>query len=93
MIGKNISPILVEIETALWEFDIQNGFKTEYTEDGFRAAIKIFMSVIMDKMWELQETESIDMKDRENMACKAGEDLRSLIKTYTGVDCHDLYNK
>jgi hypothetical protein len=93
MIGEKISPILVEVENALWEFEIHNGCKTGYTKEGFRAAVKIFMSVIMDKMWELQEAESIDMKDREGMAAKAGQDFRALIKTYTDIDCYDLYKK
>ena len=51
------------------------------------------MSVLMDKIWELQQSEKIDMKDRENMVQKAGEDVRALIKTYTNIDCHDLYKK
>ena len=90
MIGQKISPILVEIEDALWEFDL-TGQKPDYTTDGFRAAIKIFMSVLMDKIWELQQDEKIDMKDRINMVQKAGEDVRELIKTYTDIDCHKLY--
>lgn len=93
MIGQKLSPILCEIETALWEFEAHadGGVKPEYTIDAFRAAAKIFMSVLMDKMWELQHDESIDMKVRENMALKAGNDFRNLIKTYTNIDTHDLY--
>jgi hypothetical protein len=91
MIGKKISPILEEIEDTLWEFEANNGQKPEFTIEGFRAATKIFMSVLMDKIWELQEDEKFIMPDRENMAQKAGEDVRKLIKTYTGIDCHDLY--
>lgn len=49
------------------------------------------MSVIMDKMWELQELEQIDMKDRGNMALKCGEELRLIIKKYTDIDTHELY--
>lgn len=57
MIGKNISPILEEIEKTLWEFEINNQIKPEYTIEGFRGAVKIFMSVIIDKMWELVKEE------------------------------------
>ena len=91
MIGKTISPILVDIETALWEFELNSGIKPEYTTDGFRAGIKIFMSVLMDKIWELQQDEKITMEDRINMVQKAGEDVRKLVKTYTDIDCHELY--
>ena len=62
MIGKKISPILVEIENTLWEFESNKGVKPEYTDEGFRSATKIFMSTIMDKMWELQEKENINIK-------------------------------
>lgn len=92
-IGEKISPILVEIEDALWEFEADIGFKPGYTDDGFRAGIKIFMSVLMDRIWELQDDENIDMETRKAMATKAGEDVRNLVKTYTGIDTHKLYEK
>ena len=93
MIGQKISPILVEIEDTLWEFEANNGVKPEYTIEGVRASVKIFMSVLMDKMWDLQSNEKIDIKDREKMAEKVGQDVRKLIKTYTDIDTHDLYKK
>ncbi len=91
MIGQQLSPILVEIEETLWEFEHHSGIKPEYTEDGFRAACKIFMSVLMDKIWELQSDEKIDMEDRIKMVEKAGADVRALIKIYTDIDTHELY--
>lgn len=96
MIGKKISPILVEIEDTLWEFEANEAnedIKPEYTTEGFRAALKIFMSVLMDKMWELQSDEKIDMKDRLNMVHKAGNDVRKLVKTYTDIDTHEFYEQ
>ena len=91
MIGKELSPILVEIENAILEFDVNTKLKPEYTIEGFRAALYIFSSVMMDKMWELQTNENIDMNDRSNMAGKFGNDLRELIKVYTNIDTYDLY--
>ncbi len=91
MIGKKISPILSEIENSIWEFEASVGIKTEFTTEGFRAATKIFMSVLMDKIWELQEGENITMEDRMNMVQKAGEDVRHLIKVYTNIDTHEFY--
>jgi len=91
MIGKKLSPILEEIEATLWEFEANAGGKPEFTNEGFRASVKIFMSTLMDKVWELQQNEKFDMQDRINMATKLGEDVRKLIKTYTDIDCHKLY--
>ena len=91
MIGIKISPILKEIEDTLWEFENYSGEKPGYTPDGFRASIKIFMSALMDKMWELQDDESITMKSREDMAESAGNAVRSLVLTYTGIDTKKLY--
>jgi hypothetical protein len=91
MIGEKISPILEEIELALWEFEAHRGLKPEYTEGGFRAAIKIFMSAMMDKIWELQSDESMSMEDRINMVQKCGEDVRKIVKIYTDIDTRDLY--
>lgn len=91
MIGKEISPILEEIETILWDFEENGGLKPCYSHEAFRASIKILMSALLDKMWELQEKEGIDKKDRELMAISAGKDIRDLIKTYTNIDTFDLY--
>lgn len=90
-IGEKLSPILVEIENTLWEFEANRGIKPEFTMEGFRAATKIFMAVLMDKIWELQTDENIDMQDRLSMVFKAGEDVRNLIKIYTDLDTHKFY--
>jgi hypothetical protein len=91
MIGKQISPILSEIEDTLWEFEANIGAQPQYTIEGFRAGIKIFMSVLMDKMWNLQENETLTMEDRIKMVEKVGQDVRKLVKTFTDIDTHDLY--
>jgi hypothetical protein len=91
MIGQELSPILEEIEDTLWEFEANDGSKPNYTIEGFRGATKIFMSVLMDKIWELQANENIPMENRIQMVEKAGQDVRQLIKTYTDIDTHQLY--
>lgn len=92
MIGTKLNPILEEIETTIWEFESNYGMKPQYSIEGFRAGIKIFMSVLMDKIWELQEDENIDLEDRIKMVEKVGEDIRKLVKTYTNIDTYELYN-
>jgi len=91
MIGQKISPILEEIEDTLWEFEANDGSKPNYTIEGFRGGVKIFMSVLMDKIWELQSNEKIPMENCIQMVEQAGKDVRQLIKTYTDIDTHQLY--
>jgi len=92
MIGQRISPILKEIEDTLWEFEINAPNMTpNYSDDGFKASIKIFMSTMLDKMWVMQEDENIEMEDREKMALKLGGDIKRLVKTYADIDTHELY--
>jgi len=87
-LGKKLSPILSEIEDTLLEnYETKPGFDDE----GFRASVYIFQSALLDKMWELQEKENISIKDREDMATKCGESIRSLIKTFTDIDTFNLY--
>lgn len=91
MIGERLSPVLVEIENTLWEFESSEQGKPDYPKEAFRAICKIFISAIMDKMWELHEDENIRMVDRENMATSAGEEIRKLVKNFTDIDTFDLY--
>ena len=91
MLGKKLSPILVEIENLIFDFEINDGSKPNYDIEAFRATSKIFMSALMDKAYELQDLEKMEFEDRMNMAQKAGEDLRALVKVYTNIDTHDLY--
>ena len=91
MIGKRLSPILTEIEMTILEHEVHRATKPEYTIDAFRAATKIFMSCMLDKIWELQNKDKMEQSDRENMATKCGEDVRHLIKVYTGIDSWELY--
>jgi hypothetical protein len=91
MIGKKLSPILSEIESALIEFEINVARPPEYTDEGFRASVKIFLSVMLDKMWKLQEDEGIDINTRADMAEKLGTEIRNIIRVYTNIDTHSLY--
>lgn len=91
MIGKKLSGILHEIELALLEFEANVTRPPEYTDEGFRAAVKIFMSAMLDKMWKLQENEDIDIDARADMATKLGNELRNMVRVYTNIDTHNLY--
>lgn len=91
MIGEKLSEVLYSIETALIEFEANVAKPPQYTDDGFRAASKIFISAMLDKMWKLQEAEGMDINDRGEMAAKLGEEIRKLVRVYTNIDTHYLY--
>ena len=91
MIGEKLSPVLSEIESTLLEYEANVNRPLQYTDKGFRAAIKIFMSAMLDKMWKLQEDENIDIDTRADMAEKLGNELRNIVRVYTNIDTRDLY--
>lgn len=93
MIGKQLSNLLVDIEQRLWEFEFDTPDQPEYTDAAFRAVCKIFMSALMDKMWDLQEKEGIEIEDRITMAVNAGNDISRLVKTYTDIDTFKMYER
>ena len=90
-IGEKLSPILEEIEATLLEYEEQELGQPLYTEGGFRAAVKIFMSVVMDSLWNMQELTDMTLDERLVMAEEAGLDIKKLIMKYTGIDTHKLY--
>jgi len=87
-IGKELSPILQEIESSLLEF---SDYKPEFTKEGFRASIFIFQSALMDKMYELQTKQEMPNDECELMAKNLGEELRNTIFRFTGIDTHELF--
>ena len=90
-VGESLSEVLTMLESAVIRHECSSGSKPCFTDDGFRAAVKLFMSVAMDKMYDLQESENMSQEDRLNMAQSLGEELRRIIKTYCDVDTHTLY--
>jgi len=88
-LGTQFSPILEEIADALLE---NYETKPEFTLEGFKAALYIFQSALMDKMYTLQTNEDIPNEIKMDMALKLGGDLRELIKTYCNIDTHELYS-
>jgi hypothetical protein len=93
-IGKDISKSLVDIEEIIWDFEYDNPTQQfKYTKEGFRGAIKILMSNLLDKMWDYQKKNKVPQKEREKQAHESGQAIRALIKKYTGIDSHDFYKK
>jgi len=86
MIGESLSPILEDIEDLILEHQVMMGEKPNFTEGALIASVTIFASCLMDKIWELQEREGIDMEHRLAMVKQAGEDIRKIVRTYADVD-------
>jgi hypothetical protein len=90
-LGVTLSPILEEIEIALFEHQCRANDILVFTPNGTRASIKIFMDSMLASMWQMQEHENMNIDDRGAMAERMGNELRSLIKTYTNIDTHKMY--
>lgn len=90
-IGQKLSPILVEIEDTLIDHAAYNGSKPEFTDEGFRAGLQIFMSVMMDKLYAVQMSEGKSIDEASNQAEIMGHSIRALILQYTKIDTYNLY--
>ena len=89
MIGEKLSEVYEEIEATLYE---HHGVKPNFTDNGFRAACKIFTDAVMDKMWDKQEAEGKDIEDRCKEAELLGYKIRAMVLEHTGIDTHELNN-
>jgi hypothetical protein len=89
-IGKKLSPILAEIGLTILESQTGYEIPPNYDNISLMDASIIFQSVLLDRMWKMQEKENMPFDSRCNMATKAGEDLRKLIKTYCDIDMHNI---
>ena len=65
-----------------------NENKPNYTNRQFMNAVIIFQTALMDKMYDNQDYDNMDIEIRFKMADSCGLDLRKLIHTYTGLDTH-----
>ncbi len=89
---KELSTILSEIEDVIWGHEADHPTeRLNYSVFGFRGGIKIFMSVLMDKMWEKMERDMVPLPERLTLAEETGNRIRELVKELTDVDTRDLY--
>lgn len=92
-IGEKLSPVLYDIETLIIEHEAYAGTPCEFTDEGFRAALKIFMAAMLDRLWSLQESENISQELRCEMSREMGIKLKDFVRIYTGIDTTKLYDK
>lgn len=67
-----------------------NENKPNYTNREFMNCLIIFQTGLMDKMYDNQNYDEMDIDQRSEMSIQCGLDLRKLIHTYTGLDTHDF---
>lgn len=93
MLGKKLTPIIEEIEFAIIEFDSELNTKPKWGDTALRSSAKIFISVLMDKMWDMMESENIPQDTRVQMSEQCGKEVRKIIKTFCNVDSFEFYNE
>lgn len=79
-----------ELEIIANDLLIQDGEKPNYSNRDFMNAIIIFQTALMDKMFDNQNFDGMEVEERMKMAESCGSELRKLIHTYTGLDTHNI---
>jgi len=69
---------------------IGNENKPNYTNRDFMNCLIIFQTALMDKMYNNQDFDDMEIQQRIEMATQCGSDLRKLIHAYTGLDTHNF---
>jgi hypothetical protein len=64
--------------------------KPNFTNRHFMNTIIIFQNALMDKMYDNQNYDGMDIEDRLKMVETCGNELRKLIHTFTGLDTHKI---
>ena len=95
--ADKITPVLLELESALWEQDYYtdelNLDQPHYSAKALRAACKIFMSVLMDKMYSKLKKEDRNLVEQVAMVEAVGASLHALVLDSTGIDLKQMYKE
>jgi len=81
-----------ELEDIAMSYLEQSGEKPNFANRDFMNTVIIFQTALMDKMYDTQEYDEMDLENRLKMAESCGMALRKLIHTYTNLDTHDIEN-
>lgn len=87
--GIRMNEIIEELSLAVMEFN-EKPKKPNYPVDSMFHITMIFNSILLDKLWELQEYDNMGLEDRANMAEAMGKELKTFIYKYTNIDMHKL---
>lgn len=89
---EGYTKVLLELEQAFWERDIEERGPSGFSKEALRAAGKIFTSVLMEFMWSDQEKRMLSMDERCVQAEACGKEIRALIDKYTAIDSTRMYD-
>lgn len=89
-IGARVKPLLMIIENAIWEYEVSNPNPPQFDDEAFRAIIKLFGASVIERVWNLQESENMSDDDRVAMGVAVANEIRKLIKVFTNIDTHKL---
>ena len=90
MIGTKLEPVYKEINDALWEYEANSPEPPGFSTQGFKYATKIFMSALMEQVWNKQEADDVPMNKRCVDVEQLGKQVRELILENTGIDMHKV---
>lgn len=79
-----------ELEVIANDYLIQSGKKPNFSNRDFMNAAIIFQTALMDKMYDNQDYDDMDVEDRLKMSNQCGLELHKLIRTYTGLNTHKV---
>jgi hypothetical protein len=85
-VGERVSDAMVYLNSCIIQHEEESNDPPEYTEEGFAAITNIFLSVVTDRMWSLQEKENMPYSDRAAMVKSLGKQLTQIMKTFTDVN-------
>lgn len=89
--AEMVEPCLIDLEDLFINYEANHLIKPKHSLNTFRAVSRLFASVMIDKIDDLQTHENIEFEDRINMCKKFGEDFSKLIKIYADIDTKTLY--
>lgn len=90
-IGDQYNEVFEALHDALWEHDADVETPYGFPDEALRNASKIFMTVMMDRLWERIKAENIQMPIAEKMAEDLGREMRELVKKHVLVDVANYY--
>ena len=89
--AEMVEPCLIDLEDIFIDYEANHLVKPRHSLNTFRAVSRLFASVMIDKIDDLQTHENIEFEDRMKMCQKFGEDFSKLIKIYADIDTKTLY--
>lgn len=90
-IGEKISVVMAQMSDVLIEHEASCDEPPVFSDDGLAAIIHLFSSALLDRAWELQEKEDMNVEDRSAMVQSLGIKIRELVKVYADVDTKELF--